>query len=233
MQDRCRIINISWQSGLLKKQKWAFLPGAVISMILQVGVDSMKGIGEKIKRGLVSWQFLFGAGLFFLGKSLLSLSGISEGMPSMWHVFLIACSGVCALLSGVRLWWEHNGDSSKKIPPIASCASCASCDRRNFCSRLLHRFGTGPCHYDIDPSSLRITCGVPSWFSVSKKYTSKVSAAMKPFFMWCGKFACNISGGFGVNSCNVGRIMKPWKRFVSAVQEWLSADMRCFLPCHL
>ena len=48
----------------------------------------MKGIGEKIKRGLVSWQFLFGAGFFFLGKSLLSLSGISEGMPSMWHVFL-------------------------------------------------------------------------------------------------------------------------------------------------
>ena len=48
----------------------------------------MKGIGEKTKRGLVSWQFLFGAGLFFLGKSLLSLSGISEGMPSMWHVFL-------------------------------------------------------------------------------------------------------------------------------------------------
>ena len=78
----------------------------------------MKGIGEKIKRGLVSWQFLLGAGLFFLGKSLLSLSGISEGMPSMWHVFLIACSGVCALLSGVRLWWEHNGDSSKKFRPL-------------------------------------------------------------------------------------------------------------------
>ena len=78
----------------------------------------MKGIGEKIKRGLVSWQFLFGAGLFFLGKSLLSLSGISEGMPSMWHVFLVAGIGVCALLSGVRLWWEHNGESSKKFRPL-------------------------------------------------------------------------------------------------------------------
>ena len=48
----------------------------------------MKGIGEKIKRGLVSWQFLLGAGLFLVGKSLLSLGGISEGIPSMWHVFL-------------------------------------------------------------------------------------------------------------------------------------------------
>ena len=75
----------------------------------------MKGIGEKIKRGLVSWQFLLGAGLFLVGKSLLSLSGISEGMPSMWHVFLIACSGVCALLSGVRLWWEQRRAASKKF----------------------------------------------------------------------------------------------------------------------
>lgn len=75
----------------------------------------MKGIGEKIKRGLVSWQFLLGAGLFFLGKSLLSLVGISEGIPSMWHVFLVAGTGVCALLAGVRLWREHSGESSKKV----------------------------------------------------------------------------------------------------------------------
>ena len=75
----------------------------------------MKGIGEKTKRGLVSWQFLFGAGLFFLGKSLLSLGGISQGMPSMWHVFLVAGTGVCVLLSGVRLWWEQRRAASKKF----------------------------------------------------------------------------------------------------------------------
>ena len=75
----------------------------------------MKRIGEKIKRGLVSWQFLLGAGLFLVGKSLLSLGGISEEIPSLWHVFLATYSGVCAFLLGVRLWREQRQAAPKKF----------------------------------------------------------------------------------------------------------------------